>query len=214
MKKHLAVLMGAGVLLIQSASAQTVNVIDSWENSTEGWGTDGTIWTSGGFSTTTGVTLGTYSWILNASASPGYAFAFGGTATTAITADLANATAVQIDVLATGFSYQQWDLDLNSGAFTVALGGSYQSTDAYSFPQSPVIGTESTLTWTITPAMQALLAANPTATTSLNFQIGGGNAGTMYLDNLRIVEAVPEPSVFALIGLGATGLLAMRRRKA
>ena len=217
MKHPLVVLLGASAFLVQSLSAQSVtNVINSWENSSEGWGTDGANWSSGGFSTTTGVTQGTYSWILNAAGSPGYGFAIGSTASTAITVDLANATAVKIDVLATGFSYQQWDLTLNSSAFTVPLGGSYQSADGYSFPQSPVIGTETTLTWTIPASMQAILAANPTMTTSLNFQIGGGNAGTMYIDNLRIIDPAtpaPEPATFAMMGAGVAGLLAFRRRK-
>jgi hypothetical protein len=88
--------------------------------------------------------------------------------------------------------------------------------DGYSY-QSVTIGAETTLTWTIPTAMQATLAANPTLATSMTFQIGGGySAGneTMYLDNLRIIDTVPEPSTIALIGLGAAGLLAIRRRKA
>lgn len=206
MKKALFLSVGIAAFLVQNATAQTISV-NSWENSVEGWGTDGTIWTSGGFSTTSGVTAGLYSWSLVASANPGYAFSIGGTASTALTAELANAASVSVDVLAGGsFGYQQWDLTLN-------IGGNYQSADGYSFPQSPVLGTESTLTFTISPTVQALLAANLGSATSVNFQIGGGGAGTMNIDNLRIVEA-PEPTTLALAGLGAAGLLVVRRRKA
>jgi hypothetical protein len=212
MKKTLFLAIGLVALLAQGASAQTVtNLINSWENSVEGWGPDGTIWTSGGFSTTTGVTEGSYSWILNASASPGYGFALGGTASTAITYDLAYATEVQIDVYTPpgSFGYMQWDLDLNGG------GLGYASTDGYTYNQSPTIGSESMLTFTIPPSEQATLQANLTTPTSLNFQIGGSGTGTMYLDDLTIVDPVsaPEPSVLALVGVGAAGLLAVQKRR-
>jgi hypothetical protein len=163
-------------------------------------------WTSAGFSTTTGVTAGTYSWMLTAAASPDYAGAIGGTASTALTAELANAASVSVDVYATGFSYMQWDLTLNQNG-----GLGYQSADGYSYSQSPVIGTESTLTFTISQAFRDTLAANPTLPTSLNYQIGGGNGGTVFMDNLRITS-VPEPCTLALSGLGVVGLLLFRRR--
>jgi hypothetical protein len=69
------------------------HLIVSWEGSAEGWGTGGP-WTIGGFSTTTGVTAGSDSLILNNPAAPNYAFSFGGTASTPITYVLAYATEV------------------------------------------------------------------------------------------------------------------------
>ncbi|HEY1717577.1 MAG TPA: PEP-CTERM sorting domain-containing protein [Verrucomicrobiae bacterium] len=211
MKKTLLLSAGIAALLAQVASAQTVtNLINSWENSTEGWGSEGT-WSSGGFSTTTGVTQGTYSWILTDSAAPDYSAALGGTASTSLTYDLAYSTAIEVDVLAgSSFGYQQWDLTLNNSVF------GYQSADGYSFPESPSLGSESTLTFTVSPTYLADLIANPTSTTSINFQIGGSAAGTMEIDNLRIIDTfpVPEPSTLALAGLSAAGMLAIRRRKA
>jgi hypothetical protein len=210
MKKALLFLTaGIASFLVQNASAQSV-LANSWENSVEGWGSvEPTLWTSSGFSTTTGVTQGTYSWILTASGGPDYGTAIGGTASTTLTAELANASSVSVNVLATGFSYMQWSLALNGG------GLGFTSVDGYSYSQSPTIGTESTLTWTISSALRTTLAANLTTPTSLNFLIGGGNPGTIYMDNLTITElAVPEPTTLAIAGLGAVGLLAVRRRKA
>ena len=201
--------IGVAIFLAQNASAQST-LVNSWENSSEGWGMISTNWTSGGYSTTTGVTQGTYSWTLNAGVSPDYGGAFGGTASTALTALLANAASVSVNVYATGFSYMQWDLTLNQQG-TGGLG--YQSTDGYTYSQSPVIGSESTLTFSIPGSFRTTLAANPTLATSLNFQIGGGNGGTVFLDNLRITS-VPEPTTLVLAGLGAIGWLAIRRRKA
>ena len=190
-------------------------LIDSWENSIEGWGVAGSpAWTSTGFVTSPGVTDQTYSWQLTAGQGPNYSFALGGTASTAITSLLSiPGQIISIDVLcpAGSFSYQQWTLTTNNNAG--ALGG-YASIDGYSFSQSPVIGNESTLSWTISAAQAAAFAAVPASTTSINFQIGGGlGAGSpvMYLDNLR--ASVPEPASVALLGFGGLSLIGMAIRR-
>ena len=201
-----------------SAQAQTVLYNESWEDNNDGWGTvSGANMTLGGFSTTFGVTEGNYSLILDgpASGGPNYADQFASTASTALTAALANSSSVTLEVYvpAGDFGYYlQWDLALNQQG-----GLGYASVDGYSYAQDATIGGETTLTWTIPASMQATLAANPTLATSVNFQIGGGFTSAndaVYLDDFTISQA-PEPATLSLCGLGlATGLTFLRRRKA
>jgi hypothetical protein len=75
-------------------------------------------------------------------------------------------------------------------------------------------------TWqTFTINLGTIAGANPTgATWQLNFQInswewgGPGFTDTLTIDNI-VLTNVPEPSTFALAGLGALALLIARRRK-
>ena len=73
------------------------------------------IWSTTGFSTTTqGVTFGSYSWELTAASGPNYSTALNGPSSTNLTAVLANAASVSIDIdVPVGGSfgyYLQWDL--------------------------------------------------------------------------------------------------------
>jgi hypothetical protein len=206
---------GVAAFLLKNASAQVV-YNESWENSLDGWGTvAGGNMTFGGFSTTTGVTEGSYSLVLDSASGsgPNYGNQFASAASTALTLDLANASSVTLDVYVPGGDfgyYLQWDLALNQQG-----GLGYQSVDGYNY-QASAIGSESVLTWTIPTSMQATLAANPTLATSVNLQIGGGFTSTsdaVYLDDFTITD-VPEPSTMALCGLGMAGLVALRRRVA
>jgi hypothetical protein len=77
---------------------------ESWENSYDGWGVvSGANMSLGGFSTTLGVTEGSYSLILDGPATagsggqgPNYADQFASSASTALTAALANASTVSL----------------------------------------------------------------------------------------------------------------------
>ncbi len=168
--------------------------INSWENSLEGWTINEGNWSSTGFSTTTGVTSGLYSWELTAASGPDYGTALTGPASTNLTTELASAASISVDVLtptAGSFGYYlQWDLEVNQpgGAGTLSLdGGDYS--------QSPAIGgSESTLTWTMPQSIRTALLSNPTLPTSLSFKIGGGGGGTLYMDNLRAALLPPAPA--------------------
>jgi len=218
MKKSLVLMTGMAAFLMQHASAQTV-LVESWENTTDGWGVNQTAFQSDGFSTTIGVTQGSYSWEIgavstNTGVGPNYANMLGGPASVNNTTLFANAATVSLDVWAPAGSfggYFQADLAYNNSV----LG--YNSVDGYSYPAAfTPDGNEHTLTFTISPTLNASFAANPTSTTSFNIQIGGGFTSqateVFYVDNLRVTE-VPEPTTLGVLGLGAAGLLAFRRRK-
>jgi len=197
-----------------SSHAGAQVLINSWENSSEGWGTFQGDYQISGYSTTLGVTDGTYSMTITSpsNTAPNYAGLVGGTASTAITQLLAiPGQAISVDVYTSpgAFSYMQWDLATNGA-------GGYNSVDGYSYSQSPVIGSETTLTWTIPSSLTSTYLANITTPTSLNFQIGGGQStgpATFYMDNLRASIAVPEPASLALLGFGGLSLLGVTMRR-
>jgi hypothetical protein len=168
--------------------AQAQTLLNSWEDSQEGWTILETNWTSDGFSTNTGVTAGIYSWELTAATNPNYGPTLQGPSSTALTALMADAGQVTLDVLAPtagsfGY-YQQWDLVVNQPG---GLGS--VSSDGSTYSQSPAIGgPESHLIFTIPATIRTALAANPALPTYLSFSIGGGGGGTIYIDNLRVWE--------------------------
>ncbi len=175
-------MLGLGISIAQSQTLQ-----NSWENSLEGWTIlEPGIWSTTGFSTTTGVTAGTYSWNLTAASGPDYGSALQGPSSVGLTTLLVNGASVSIDVLTPvsgsfGY-YQQWDLHVvqPGGMGDVSLDGS-------TYNQSPSIGgPQSTLTWAIPVAVRQALAGHPALPAYFTFSIGGGGSGTRYLDNLRV----------------------------
>jgi hypothetical protein len=198
MKRHLILLLGTLVLGI-SAQAQTV-LINSWENSLEGWSIEETgIWSTTGFSTND-VTQGSYSWNLTAASGPDYGAAIEGPSSTGLTAILGNTASISIDVatpIGGSFGYyQQWDLVINQPG-----GIGYTSVDGYCYCGGgyPNIGGSNTLTWTIPASISSGIAASPLAPCQIVFQIGGGFnssvGNTMYLDNLRAnLIGPPQPA--------------------
>ncbi|HEY1717433.1 MAG TPA: hypothetical protein VGH42_03960, partial [Verrucomicrobiae bacterium] len=116
MKKNVLMLIGVLGLGISTMQSQTLQ--NSWENSLEGWTiAEPGIWSTTAFSTTPGVTAGTYSWELTAASGPNYNTALTGPSSTNLTALLANAASVSVDVdVPVGGSfgyYLQWDLSVN-----------------------------------------------------------------------------------------------------
>src|ERR1044071_9811168 len=96
MKKIILQIIGLLVLSISVAQSQIL--LNSWENSTEGWSILETgSWTSNGFITGSGVTQGSYSWELTASGVD-YGPTLQGPSSTNLTLLMANADHVNLDV--------------------------------------------------------------------------------------------------------------------
>ncbi len=151
------------------------------------------IWSTTGFSTTTGVTAGTYSWNLTAASGPDYGTALVGPSSTNLTALLANAGSLSVDVLAPVVgsfgNYLLFDLHVVQPGDMGDV-----SLDGGAFNQGPSIGgPESTLTWAVPQSVRIALQNNPSLPVHLTFQIGGGGGGTMYVDNLR-ATFLPPPA--------------------
>jgi hypothetical protein len=182
-------LLGLGLSAVQS---QTVVPLNSWENSTEGWSIIETnTWTSNGFSTTKGVTQGSYSWQLTTTAVD-YGPTLRGPSSTNVTWLMANAASLSMDILlstnAPAFAWGiQIDLEVNQpgGAGTISV-------DGYNYP-GDVYGNynQNTISWTVSQATRTALDAYPNLPCYLTLSVGGGAGGTIYIDNLQLTK-IPQ----------------------
>jgi hypothetical protein len=198
--------ISAGILLAAAnqLAAQPVS-LESWENSLDGWTVQQVAYTSG-FSTTIGVTAGTFSLSLAGTNSPTYGQMVRSASTQQNTTLVAGGSAINLDVYAPSGSFGfflQIDCDINNSDT------GFVSLDGFSY-KSANLGSETTLSFPISGALAQTLSTslNPT---EIIFQIGGGNTPgneTMYLDNVTLTPA-PEPASLAFIG--ALGLFGVRR---
>lgn len=203
-------LLGTLAICLGVAPLASAGLIASFENDAEGWtinAAENAAYSITGFSTTEGVTDGTYSMIVEGTAAPSYGQLLVSPASTTLTAELANAMEVSIDVTAAPGAFDwgsQWSAVINNAD----LG--YTSLDGFGYSGFIGPGASGTLTWALTAAQRATLAGSA-ADSTLIFQVGGGGPGTAYVDNVRTTE-VPEPTALALLTLAAATALRGRRR--
>ena len=212
MKTHVAVTLLAITAALCVGTAQVrADLIESWENSANGWsispfGSQSGNFQISGFSNSTGVTDGGFSMMVgptpNSTSGPNYSqlLISDNVPTDAysmnVTNLLANASALSFDVFTPPGSFGfflQFDVDINNSAT------GFVSLDGFSYP-SVAIGSESTITVPITAAQRAQLAGSGSGTTII-IQAGGGfTAGneTFFIDNLRTTSLVPEPASWLL----------------
>jgi hypothetical protein len=73
---------------------------------------------------------------------------------------------------------------------------------------------QETVTWDYSAIRNAAPAPTASSWWQFNLVAQGGYGGTVYIDNLRFVDPVPEPSVFALLMLSLPLGMILRNRQA
>jgi hypothetical protein len=228
-KGMIGALAVAGLCMMRPAAA-SAQLIESFENTLDGWTFNPTYnnqnFTST-FSTTTGVTNGSYALQVDSGTTSrtqtlngfNYAALLVSPRSAALAATLANASSVSIDFYIPSGSLgygPQIDLDIDDGSGVVG-GTGFTSTDGYAYP-SPANGVEVTQTYPISATLRSELAVDAASTgVNLVLQVGSGTPSAaqipvLYIDNI-VANQVPEPASLGLLGAGASALL-MRRRKA
>ena len=217
--KRIVCLLPILAFAVVNVSASTL--IESWENTADGWSTISP-WSSGGFSTTTGVTAGSYSWLLNCSAA-NWAMnsAVYSAGTVGMTTTLANSSSLSFDVAVPSssafgglyglyFDVAVYQPAGNLAGTTTGSTTTFASLDGYGWTLGPS-GGSATLTWSMPTVLANALGANPSVATYLYIMAYTGGSGAMYVDNVTVTP-VPEPGTLAFFGLGGLCGLLLRRR--
>ncbi len=190
------VLMAIGVLGLGISIAQSQTLVNSWENSLEGWSILETgAWTSVGFSTAKGVTQGSYSWELNTTGTD-YGPTLQGPASTDMTMLMANADSVTMTlVVGTNAPQFNWGIQIDlevsqpGGVGTMSVdGGNYPGGI---FGDSLTNGSTNILTWPVSQAVRTAFNEHPNLPVSLIFSFGGGGGGTVFIDKLQVTK-IPQ----------------------
>jgi hypothetical protein len=197
-------------IVAATASTASATLIEGWNGSTDGWttfaggGTAGTLTTS----TATGVTEGTSSLEYDLPDNNG---GFQSPSTLANTVALSTAPGGQIliDIFApSGTNFLGTTMFVNN-----PITGFFQPAPGFT---TTTLGAETTLTFTLTAAQQAQLAASAALSqnTVIGFNAGFATQQSFFYDNLRDnVPAVVTPEPASLGCLVAGSLLLLRRRR-
>ena len=189
-------LMLIGVLGLGITVAQSQTLLNSWENSLEGWSIIETgTWTSVGFSTTKGASQGSYSWELSATGVD-YGATLQGPSSASLTLLMANADTVTMTLVVGPNAPQfNWGIQIDLG-ITIPGVVTNMSLDGGIYPGgifggSLTDGSTNLVTWPITQAARTFLNSYPNLPASLVISFGGGGGGNVFIDKLQ-VNKIPQ----------------------
>ena len=190
--KRIVTLIGACGLGMAAARSQTL--LNSWETSLDGWTVaNAADFTNGGFSTTTGVTDGAYSWVVRNKTGHFNWDQVGddpdlqGPASTGLTALLGRAVSLTLDVyVPTNAPYTGnfvWGLEFS---LYLSQPGGVRVVPISMRENGAILGATNTLTFSVAESLRAALLGHSELPCSLRLAMGGGDPGTIFLDRLQV----------------------------
>jgi hypothetical protein len=194
MKRRIIACTALALLSGTVVSSASTTLLNSWENSLEGWSIIETgTWTSVGFVTSNN-TQGSYSWKLTSTAVD-YQDTLRGPSSGGLTLIMANAASVSLDIVidpkAPHFNWGiQMDVAVNQpgGMGEVSVtGNNYPGI----FGGALTDGSTNTMTFPVSQAVRTALDSYPDLPCYLIIKVGGGDGGTICIDNLR-VTSIPQ----------------------
>ena len=192
---------GPGTMYLDGLRVAPYGQINSWEDSYEGWTVvDTNNFAFAGTSQTQGVTAGLYSLAVQNTTGnylwnqDGTAPDFQGPSSTDLTELMSKATNVAVDVTVPVSGDLGWGCGFSvylnqpggAGLMTISQWGQW-------LPNGGPLAT-TTLNFPVPASVNTALLNYPTLPCYLLFCTGGGGAGTMYLDNLRVGLMPPTPA--------------------
>jgi hypothetical protein len=181
-------------LLSGALVSPAATLINSWENSLEGWSIIETnTWTSLGFVTSNN-TQGSYSWKLSTTGVD-YGDTLQGPSSTNLTSTMANAASVSLDmVINPAAPHFNWGIQIDL-AVNQPGGMGYMSVTGNNYPgifgDALTNGSTNTIVFTVSQAVRTALDSYPSLPCYLILKVGGGGGGGICIDNLR-ANLIPQ----------------------
>jgi hypothetical protein len=216
--KWFAAVLGVtcGLAIAGSTQAQTIG-LSGVDVSSQG-GSGG--WLTANFASGSSVgSAGTAGIEVQATSSGGYGYTYFdlGSGATTINADSTQVTLTfTVNGDPAGYNWLGVPLTLNDGTGTGTYGGVYSGyNNSGSDPRAVWNGNTASITWGLNPAQITAIQGGGDTLYGFNTGVDPSGVPSSYdiTFNSLTFSPVPEPATLALFGLGATGLLAFRRRK-
>ncbi|MCX7722659.1 MAG: immunoglobulin domain-containing protein [Verrucomicrobiae bacterium] len=185
---------GRGTMYLDGLRVTPFGQANSWEADLEGWTVvNSANFASDGFSSSTGVTAGLYSWIVR-NTTGNYKWNQDGT-----DPDLESASSVELTSLLANATNVTLDVVVPSGSLGWGIGFSLYVNQPGGAGILPISkwenwmgsGSTNTLVFPVSQDVRTALLNNPNRPSSLRLCTGGGGPGVMYFDNLRVNQRPP-----------------------